>query len=185
MPLLSNGCGRSGRRRGLTYLSINEIHSRINSGNYAIHKKYSLLVNFDGTEITSLNDFAILPISGVRANKVNRKPFIRIRGVKGKKSIHNIVYEAWYDDELTDGYNIHHMDFDRSNHRYTNLQKLDLDTHNAIHHKKDRYISRREDDVIVGKTCLKFGNPDFMEGSCIDCAMEDVAFFQKCLNGGC
>ena len=142
MPLFSNVYGRSGRRKGLTYLSINEIHSRINSGNYAIHKKYSLLINFDGTEIISSDDFAALPVSGVRANKVNRKPFIRIRGMKGKKSIHNIAYEAWYNDELTEGFNVHHRDFDRTNNRYKNLEKLDIDTHNLIHIQRDRgYMS--------------------------------------------
>ena len=142
MPLLFNGCGHSGRHRGLTYLSMNEIHSRINSGNYAIHKKYSLLINFDGTEIISLNDFVVLPVSGLRANKTGRRPFVRIRGVKGKKSIHILTYEAWYDDELTEGFSVHHQDFNRTNNRYTNLEKLDADTHKLIHTQIDRgYMS--------------------------------------------
>lgn len=119
------------------YLTKEDIDNKINSGKYRIHKKCNLLINEDGTEVIYLNDNRVLKI---RETDRKRKR-VTIPHVFNF-SVSLLVYEAWYDDYITKGYDVHHKNLNKKNNHYTNLEKLDREAHESLHFLLDRQIDK-------------------------------------------
>lgn len=54
------------------------------------------------------------------------------RCAKLKKNMHRYVWE-YYNGEIPEGFDVHHIDFDRSNNDISNLQLLSKDEHRKLH----------------------------------------------------
>jgi hypothetical protein len=115
----------------LKVLTQKEMVDIIENKKYAFHKKYPILINEDGTQIIDIRDRVIIPILNDKSSKGRTK--IRIQGFHGRKFISIIVYEAWYDDVVEYGYEIHHKDCNRMNNHYKNLEKLTSENHKKLH----------------------------------------------------
>ena len=54
-------------------------------------------------------------------------------------TLHRLVWEVHY-GPIPEGYQIHHIDFDKKNYDITNLQLVDRKTHNLIHRQRRKSL---------------------------------------------
>lgn len=67
---------------------------------------------------------------GIRFTRVEATGYYRHNGLR--KYMHRYVWE-YYNGKIPSGYEIHHIDFDRSNNDISNLQLLTREEHRKIH----------------------------------------------------
>lgn len=126
------------------YISDEEIQIRINSGNYVVHELLNIVTNKDGTVLISLYDNFTLTIH------IRKDKRLKIRYLNSNIYVHHVVYEAWYKDFIEKEFTIHHIDFNRENNHYSNLQKLSISEHSKLHQFYDRFHCKPSDIDSTG-----------------------------------
>lgn len=124
----------------VVYLSDSELVSKINSKDFRIHPKYPIIVNFNGTEIYDIRD-------NYRVLVNNRATAKKRRGCcipgYGKKLLSRLVAESWYGRLLKENESTHHIDNNRVNDDYRNLQILTVKEHMELHKINDEKNKRK------------------------------------------
>lgn len=137
----------------ISHISDIEMIDRINSGELKLHPIYPIIVNYNGTELYDIRDNFRIIVSN--ANKRSRKRKTCCVLGYGRKILARIVAESWYNRILNDDESVHHIDNNRDNDDYRNLQILDnikhLELHGYYNESKDKNMSNKLNVIYNNK----------------------------------
>jgi len=66
--------------------------------------------------------------------------------------------EKWLRERLVDGFDVHHVDGDRSNNSPMNLVLIEYEDHNRLHGFPEKFVSRmsgRKSDPVLDERCYE------------------------------
>lgn len=114
------------------YINDIELLKKLNSDKFRTHPIYPIAISDNGEEAYDLRDgFKLIKLSN--RNSHNR-PSYKFRGYK-KKYISVLVAESWYNKLREEDEEIHHIDFNKLNNHYKNLEFLTLLEHLKKHRR--------------------------------------------------
>lgn len=119
----------------------------MDKNNWKIIEKYpDYQINNFGEIKRIVPDLCNRRLKILKQNKDNTGYF-KVRLSKNKKIItkytHILVYETFYNDKLKLNECVHHIDENKENNYYENLEKMIKFNHNSFHHKNKLYLKRR------------------------------------------